>query len=62
MTYNFDPDKWYEDQLLLIQSQLKSGNLSRVQYDQAVEALDSQLELMWQRLDGTYELPPGGLN
>ena len=56
MTYNFDPDKWYDNELFLIQSKLKIGEITQNEYDEAVEILDKKLEKMWQRLDGTYQI------
>ena len=56
MTYNFDPDKWYDDELFLIQSKLKTGEILQIDYDVAVEILDQKLEEMWKRLDGTYQI------
>ena len=56
MTYNFDPDKWYDNELYLIQSQLKTGKIMQNEYDEAVEILDKKLEKMWERLDGTYQI------
>ena len=58
MTYNFDPEKWYNNELYLIQSQLKTGQIKQNEYDQAVEILDKKLDEMWQRLDGTYQIDP----
>ena len=56
MTYNFDPDKWYDNELYLIQSQLKTSEINQNKYDEAVEILDKKLEEMWARLDGTYQI------
>jgi len=56
MTYNFDPDKWYENELFLIQKKLKTGELTNNEYDEVVEALDKKHEAMWKRLDGTYQI------
>jgi len=36
MTYNFDSDKWYDDELFSIQSKLKTGEISQNEYDVAV--------------------------
>lgn len=58
MTYNFDPDKWYDNELYLIQSKLKTGKITQNEYDIAVEVLDKKLEEMWERLDGTYQIDP----
>ncbi|MFA5903804.1 MAG: hypothetical protein WC836_07690 [Desulfobacula sp.] len=59
MTYNFDPDKWYENELFLIQSKLKTRKITQNGYDEAVEILDKKLEEMWKRLDGTYQVNNG---
>ncbi len=58
MTYNFDPDKWYDNELFLIQSRLKTGEIEQNKYDNTVEILDKKLEEMWKRLDGTYQIKP----
>ncbi len=54
MTYNFDPDKWYENELFLMQEKLKSSKTVQSEYDDAVEILDKKLEKMWTRLNGSY--------
>ena len=59
MTYNFDLDKWYDNELFLIQSKLKTGEIKHNEYDVAVEILDNKLEEMWKRLDGTYQVNNG---
>lgn len=58
MTYNFDPDKWYDNELYLIQSKLKIGEITQHEYDATVGILDKKLEEMWKRLDGSYQLSP----
>lgn len=60
MTYNFDPDKWYDDQVCLIQSKRRQGELTPKEYDRAVTDLDRRLEEMWRRLDGTYQVTQDG--
>lgn len=56
MTYNFDPDKWYDDELAMLQAKRTSGVLTPTQFDDAVTQLDKRHEAMWQRLDGTYRI------
>jgi len=56
MTYNFDPDKWYDNELFMIQTRMKKGELTQGQYDLAVLALDQRIEEMWKRLDGSYQV------
>jgi len=58
MTYNFDPDKWYNNELFLIQSELKTGKITQKEYNDAVGSLDKKLEEMWKRLDGIYQIKP----
>lgn len=58
MTYNFDPDKWYDDELFILQSKLKSMKITKSEYDVAVDALEKRHEEMWNRLDGTYQVKP----
>ncbi len=59
MTYNFDPDKWYDNELFLIQSRLKTSKIKQNEYDDAVKIQDKKLEKMWKRLDGTYQTNNG---
>ena len=56
MTYNFDPDKWYDNELFLIQKKLKNSEITQNEYDEAGETLDKKLEEMWTRLDGSYQI------
>jgi hypothetical protein len=57
MTYNFDPDRWYENELFLIHSKYKAGQITKREYDNAVHELDRKHISMWERLDGSYRLP-----
>ena len=57
MTYNFDPDKWLENELFAIQAHYRSGQLTRQEYREAVEKLEDKYAAMWKRLDGSYQLP-----
>lgn len=54
MTYNFDPNKWYDNELFMIQTKLKKDELTQEEYDLAVSELDHKIEEMWKRLDGSY--------
>jgi len=56
MTYNFDPDKWYDNEVYMIQAKLKSGKITLAEYDKAVLELEKKLEEMWNRLNGTYRI------
>ncbi len=57
MTYNFDPDKWYDNELAFLRLKLESGQMAVQAFQDAVDALDRRHEQMWRRLDGTYQIP-----
>lgn len=58
MTYNFDPDRWYEDERARIDMRRRSGEVTEEEAARAVEELDRRYEAMLARLDGTF--PVGG--
>ena len=60
MTYNFDPDRWYDNEIAFLSAKLKSGELSQAEYDAAVAELDSRYDEMMNRLDGSYQIPQIG--
>ena len=57
MTYNFDPDRWYEDEYALLEQEMKQGRLTQTEFDRRVETLTGKYDDMTARLDGTYQLP-----
>jgi hypothetical protein len=57
MTYNFDPDKWYENEIAFLENSYKSGKISEQEYKASLEELSQRHEEMWSRLDGTYQIP-----
>ncbi|MGE5235518.1 MAG: hypothetical protein ACM3O7_04100 [Acidobacteriota bacterium] len=57
MTYNFDPDRWYERERALLARRHETGELDDSAYRDAVEALDRRLDEMLTRLDGSFRLP-----
>lgn len=57
MTYNFDADKWYDNELGVLEHRLNEGEMTRSEFDDAVEDLDRRYDDMLDRLDGTYRLP-----
>lgn len=57
MTYNFDPDKWYENEKSLLEKRLRDRKISKEAYEKALETLDQKLEEMWKRLDGSFRIP-----
>ena len=57
MTYNFDPDKWLENNRALLDERHDRGELDERAYAEALAALQRRYEEMVKRLDGTYQLP-----
>jgi len=56
VTYNFDPDRWYEDERARIELWRRSGRLTEVQAQDALAEADRRYEAMLARLDQTYTL------
>jgi hypothetical protein len=57
MTYNFDPERWYEDRLALLEHRRRQGELDDHAFEDAVAALDREHEALVARLDWTYQIP-----
>ena len=60
MTYNFDPDRWYENERAVIDARFRSGDINARQYEDAIEDLDARYDEMLDRLNGTYQIPGKG--
>ena len=59
MTYNFDPDRWYDNELAVLKERRRTGELTDQDYEQAVDDLDRRYDEMVDRLDGSYQIPKG---
>ena len=57
MTYNFDPERWYENEYSALEDRHKKGNLTEIEFEEAHSDLLNRYEEMLSRLDGTYQLP-----
>ena len=57
MTYNFDPEKWYDDERSLLEARFKAGEMSPQEYQDALGDLHRRYDEMLDRLDGTYQIP-----
>jgi hypothetical protein len=57
MTYNFDPDLWYENERSALEALLKSGEISKGEFELALSELEKRYDDMVFRLDGTYQIP-----
>ena len=57
MTYNFDPEAWYENQRALLDARRDRGELDETAFAAALEELDRRYEEMVERLDRSFQLP-----
>jgi len=57
VTYNFNPDRWYDNERLVIDERFRSGKINAREYKDAIDDLDCLYDDMLDRLDGTYQLP-----
>jgi hypothetical protein len=57
MTYNFDPDRWYENQRRLVDLRKDGGELDEVAYLAELEVLERRYDEMVKRLDRSFDLP-----
>jgi len=57
MTYNFDPERWYENERNLLEVRYTQGEIGSRELEDALEKLDRRYDEMIKRLDGTYQLP-----
>ena len=60
MTYNFDPDRWLENERLRIEMKQRAGELTAEDAAAALEQAEHRYEEMLKRLDGTFPVarPP----
>ena len=61
MTYNFDPDRWYENERAFLEARLNSGKMSAGAFEEALDKLDRRYSDMLDRLDGSYQIPDNKL-
>jgi hypothetical protein len=57
MTYNFDPDRWYDDERNMLEARFKAEELSAQEYEDALCKLERRYDEMLKGLDGTYQIP-----
>lgn len=58
MTYNFDADRWYDNQRALLERRKASGELGPEAFERELERLDQRYDDMVNRMPGPFELPP----
>ena len=56
MTYNFDPDKWYDNEYEMLVLQRSQKKINSAQFETAVADLEKRHGEMWLRLDNTYQI------
>lgn len=56
MTYNFDPDRWYENELATLRAKYLAGKTTTQEFEKAANELDRKHEDMWKRIDGSYQV------
>lgn len=56
LTYNFDPDEWYDRELAFLEGRHARGDLDDEQLAREIEDLDRRHDEMVDRLDGTYRI------
>jgi hypothetical protein len=57
MTYNFDPEQWYDNHKAVLDARRLRGELDEPAYEAELEALGRRYEELVSRLDGTFVLP-----
>lgn len=57
MTYNFDPERWWERELAALQARHERGEFDDEALAVAVRNLETRLDEMVERLDGSFTLP-----
>lgn len=57
MTYNFDPDKWYDMERDLLDKRLREGRIETPEFEMRLDDLDRRYDEMLNRLDGSYQIP-----
>ena len=56
MTYNFDPDRWFDSRRLALDARRARGELTEDAYQAELEGLERRYEDMLSRLDKPFEL------
>ncbi len=57
MTYNFDPDRWYDNQRARIEHRRDSGEIGAEEFQAELERLEERYDEIVRRLDRPFELP-----
>jgi hypothetical protein len=55
MTYNFDPDRWYENQRALLVGRRERGEITPVEFAELEKKLVEEYEMLLARVDIRYD-------
>ncbi len=56
MTYNFDPDRWLDNELAALEFEFKAGRIDAPDVEKQTDSLMDRYDDMVARLDGTYRI------
>lgn len=57
MTYNFDPEAWFDRELTALNAKRERGEIDDDAHATDLDELNRRYDEMITRLDGTYEIP-----
>ena len=57
MTYNFDPERWHENEYSALEIIYKKGEITDIEFKEQCTNLQKRYEEMLSRLDGAYQIP-----
>ncbi len=57
MTYNFDPERWYEKEYSVLETLHQKGCVTDIEFEDRCSKILKRYEAMLSRLDGTYQIP-----
>jgi hypothetical protein len=57
MTYNFDPERWHENEYSALETLYKNGEITDSEFEEKCSNLQKRYEEIFSRLDGTYQMP-----
>jgi hypothetical protein len=55
MTYNFDPDRWFEIELAALDERLERGEIDSASHGRVLEDLHQRLEELRERMHAPYD-------
>ena len=60
MTYNFDPERWHDNEYSALETLYKNGTINDNEFEERFSNLLKRYEEMLSRLDGTYQITEEG--